>query len=104
LERIRRAIGEGLSLDEAVEWIRAGTVFTTHTPVPAGIDRFPRPLMERYFRAWADECGVAFDTLMALGHEPGESPDAPFNMAVMGLHLAGFSNGVSKLHGAVSRQ
>jgi starch phosphorylase len=60
--------------------------------------------MERYFKAWADECNVSFDTLMALGHVPDESPDAPFNMAVMGLRLAGFSNGVSKLHGQVSRQ
>ena len=52
----------GLSFDEAVESVRAGTVFTTHTPVPAGIDRFPRPLMERYFKSWADECDVGFDT------------------------------------------
>jgi len=104
LERIRQAIAEGLTFDEAVESVRAGTVFTTHTPVPAGIDRFPRPLMERYFKSWADECEVGFDSLMALGHEPGQAPDAPFNMAVMGLHLAGHSNGVSKLHGHVSRQ
>ena len=104
LERIRRAIADGLTFDEAVEAVQAGTVFTTHTPVPAGIDRFPRPLMERYFKAWADECDVSFDTLMALGQVPDEPPDAPFNMAVMGLRLAGFSNGVSKLHGQVSRQ
>jgi len=105
LERIRRAMtADGLSFDEAIEAVRAGTVFTTHTPVPAGIDRFGRSLMERYFGAWAAECGVAFDRLMELGHMPGEAADAPFNMAVMGLRLAGFSNGVSKLHGAVSRQ
>jgi starch phosphorylase len=104
LERIRRAIAGGLRFDEAVESVRAGTVFTTHTPVPAGIDRFPRALMERYFKSWADECDVSFDTLMALGHEPDQSPDAPFNMAVMGLRLANFCNGVSKLHGHVSRQ
>ena len=105
LERIRRHVRhEGMTFDEAVEAVRAGTVFTTHTPVPAGIDRFSRPLMERYFRSWADECDVSFDSLMALGHEPGEHPDAPFNMAVMGLRLAGFANGVSRLHGAVSRR
>ena len=105
LERIRRAIvDDGLSFTEAVEAVRGGTTFTTHTPVPAGIDRFPRPLMERYFKAWADECNIDFNRLMELGHEPGESPDAPFNMAVMGLRLAGFSNGVSKLHGEVSRR
>ncbi|MDP8938436.1 MAG: alpha-glucan family phosphorylase [Actinomycetota bacterium] len=105
LERIRRCIvDEGLSFPEAIEAVRGGTTFTTHTPVPAGIDRFPRPLMERYFKSWADECSIDFDRLMELGHEPGEPPDSPFNMAVMGLRLAGFSNGVSKLHGEVSRR
>jgi starch phosphorylase len=105
LERIRRLItSEGLSWNEAVEVARAGTVFTTHTPVPAGIDRFPRDLMERYFRDWADECGISIDTLMSLGHFPGESPSDPFNMAVMGLRLAGRSNGVAALHGKTSRE
>jgi starch phosphorylase len=104
LERIRRLIlDEGLSFTEAVEAVRAGTIFTTHTPVPAGIDRFPHELMQRYFKGWSDECGIAFDDLMGLGHFPGEPVDAPFNMAVMGLRLAGMANGVSKLHGAVSR-
>ncbi|MGH9281488.1 MAG: alpha-glucan family phosphorylase [Acidimicrobiales bacterium] len=104
LERIHRLMsGERLSFAEAVEAVRAGTIFTTHTPVPAGIDRFPRELMERYFKPWADACGVKFDELMALGHFPGEPADTPFNMAVMGLRLAGMSNGVSKLHGQVSR-
>ncbi|MGH9114191.1 MAG: alpha-glucan family phosphorylase [Acidimicrobiales bacterium] len=105
LERIRQLVsGEGLLWDEAIEAVRAGAAFTTHTPVPAGIDRFPRELMERYFSAWADECGVSIDTLMHLGHFPGEDPGAPFNMAVMGLRLAGRSNGVSRLHGATSRE
>jgi starch phosphorylase len=105
LERVRRAIvDDGLSFDEAIEAVRAGTVFTTHTPVPAGMDRFPRGLMEHYFKGWADECDVDFDRVMALGQQPGEAPDAPFNMAVMGLRLAASSNGVSKLHGVVSRQ
>jgi glycogen phosphorylase len=104
LERIRKLIThEGLAWNEAIEAARAGTVFTTHTPVPAGIDRFPRDLMERYFSNWAEECGVSIDTLMSLGHFPGESPTEPFNMAVMGLRLAGKSNGVSKLHGETSR-
>ena len=105
LERIRQMITtKGLRLDEAIEACRGGTVFTTHTPVTAGIDRFPRPLMERYFASWAAECGLSFDEFMELGHEPGDGPDAPFNMAVMGLRLAGQANGVSKLHGAVSRR
>jgi starch phosphorylase len=105
LERIRKLITEqGLSWDEAIEAVRAGTVFTTHTPVPAGIDRFPRELIEQYFSAWAEECGVTIDTLMSLGHFPDEPTDAPFNMAVMGLRLAGRSNGVAKLHGKTSRE
>jgi starch phosphorylase len=104
LERIRRlVVDEGLSFDEAVESVRSGTVFTTHTPVPAGIDRFPRELMEKYFTTWCDEVSIAFDRLMELGHEPGEPADNPFNMAVMGLRLAARSNGVSQLHGGVSR-
>ena len=104
LERIRRFVGdEGLSFDEALEATRAASIFTTHTPVPAGIDRFPRTLIERYFDGWAAECGISLDTLMELGHSPDEPPDAPFNMAVMGLRLAGRSNAVSKLHGKVSR-
>ena len=104
LERIRRMIlDHGMTFSEAVEAVRAGTIFTTHTPVPAGIDRFPRDLLERYFKGWADECRISFDELMAIGHFPGEPADAPFNMAVMGLRLAGMSNGVSRLHGAVSR-
>ncbi len=105
LERIRRLITEeGMSFAEAVEAVRSGTIFTTHTPVPAGIDRFPRELMLRYFKAWADECDVGFDQLMALGQLPGEPLEAPFNMAVMGLRLAGMANGVSQLHGEVSRK
>jgi starch phosphorylase len=105
LERIRKLITtEGLRWDEAIEAARSSTLFTTHTPVPAGIDRFPRELMERYFSRWADECGVSIDTLMSLGHFPGENSDLPFNMAVMGLRLAAKSNGVARLHGRTSRE
>jgi starch phosphorylase len=104
LERIRGFIVEdGLSYPEAIEAARAGCLFTTHTPVPAGIDRFPRELIDRYFSGWAAECGVGIDDLMALGHRPGDGPDERFNMAVMGLRLAARSNGVSELHGDVSR-
>jgi starch phosphorylase len=105
LERIRKLmVDDGLKWSEAIEAARSGTVFTTHTPVPAGIDRFPRDLMERYFSAWAAEVGVSMDTLMQLGHFPDDGPDAPFNMAVMGLRLAGQSNGVARLHGKTSRE
>jgi len=105
LERVRQLVThEGLSFAEAVEAVRAGTVFTTHTPVSAGIDEFERPLFERYFKRWTEECGVSMDELMALGQAPHAGADAPFNMAVMGLRLAGMSNGVSQLHGATSRR
>lgn len=104
LERIRRLMTEdGLTFPEAIESVRSGTVFTTHTPVPAGIDQFGRPLMERYFTSWAKEAGVDFDDLMALGHFPDVAEEAPFNMAVMGMRLSGMANGVAKLHGATSR-
>jgi glycogen phosphorylase len=104
LERIRELVAAGLTFGDAVEAVRAGGVFTTHTPVPAGIDRFERQVMERYFGAFAKQCGITFDTLMALGHRDDEPDDTRFNMAVMGLRLAGRSNGVAQLHGAVSRE
>jgi starch phosphorylase len=105
LERIRQLVVEqGLSYAEAIEAVRAGCIFTTHTPVPAGIDRFPLELMDKYFGSWADGVGVGIDDLVALGHRPGDDPDEPFNMAVMGLRLAGRSNGVAQLHGEVSRK
>ncbi len=103
LERIRVLVGDGLSFAEALEVVRAGTVFTTHTPVPAGIDRFEAPLVERYFRGELLP-GVDVADVLALGAEDyeGGTPDT-FNMAVMGLRLAQRANGVSRLHGDVSR-
>jgi glycogen phosphorylase len=104
LERIRQhVIDHGLNYSEAVEAVRSANIFTTHTPVPAGIDRFPRELIEKYFSGWATDVGVTIDDLMELGHHSGEPEEEPFNMAVMGLRLAGHSNAVSKLHAEVSR-
>ena len=103
LERISDLIGEGLTFDEALQAVRAGTVFTTHTPVPAGIDRFEVELIEKYAKTDLLP-GVAPDDLLALGTENFEGGDpTKFNMAVMGLRLAERANGVSKLHGEVSR-
>jgi starch phosphorylase len=102
MERLREWTDRGLSFDEAVEAVRGGGVFTTHTPVPAGIDRFPRQLFEPYFTDFATACGVTFDELFALGRRADEQ-DGKFNMAVMGLRLAARANGVAKLHGEVSR-
>ncbi len=102
LERTREWVDRGLTFDEAVEAVRAGGVFTTHTPVPAGIDRFPRDLFERYFTDFAPLLGISTDELFALGQRDDE-PDGKFNMAVMGLRLASRRNGVAALHGAVAR-
>ncbi|MEO8093353.1 MAG: alpha-glucan family phosphorylase [Pseudolysinimonas sp.] len=103
LERISDLVGEGLSFAEALEAVRAGTVFTTHTPVPAGIDRFEAPMIERYFSTGLVP-GLTPADILALGTENYEGGDpAVFNMAVMGLRLAQRANGVSKLHGDVSR-
>ena len=103
LERIRELVAEGIAFDAAVEVVRGGGLFTTHTPVAAGIDRFPRELMAQYFTTFAAECGVTFERLFALGQPPSDGDDK-FNMAVMGLRLAARSNGVARLHGAVSRR
>ena len=102
LERIREYAERGLSFDEAIEVCRAGTVFTTHTPVPAGIDRFGRELVRQHFD---DDPLLPVDRVLELGAEtyPGGDPEV-FNMAVMGMRLAQRVNGVSVLHGQVSRQ
>jgi starch phosphorylase len=104
LERIRELVTtEGMTFADAVEAVRAGGVFTTHTPVPAGIDQFPRELMAKYFTDYASSLGITFEELIAVGQREQQQEDT-FNMAVMGLRLAGRSNGVAQLHGAVSRQ
>jgi glycogen phosphorylase len=105
VERIREYAAQGLSFEEAIEVCRAGTVFTTHTPVPAGIDRFARDLVERQFGGDAADPALPCDRVLALGAEtyPGGDP-AVFNMAVMGMRLAQRVNGVSTLHGQVSRE
>src|SRR5690349_6796082 len=102
LERIREYAEQGLNFDEALELTRSGTVFTTHTPVPAGIDRFERSLVRDVF---ADDPLLPIDRVLALGAEtyPGGDPEV-FNMAVMGMRLAQRVNGVSLLHGQVSRE
>jgi starch phosphorylase len=104
LERIRRLlVDERLGFEEAIETVRAACLFTTHTPVPAGIDVFPRPLIERYLGGFARDFGISMDRLMALGQPEGAHPWSDFNMAVMGLRLSARANGVSQLHGQVSR-
>jgi starch phosphorylase len=107
-ERIRELIDAGLDFDTALTVVRSSTVFTTHTPVPAGIDRFPVEMVKRYFGAISGPSdstsrllpGVPLDRIVAFGEEDEPSK---FNMAHMGLRLAQRANGVSLLHGRVSR-
>ncbi|MGW0250479.1 alpha-glucan family phosphorylase [Nocardia goodfellowii] len=107
VERIREYVSGGLDFDTALATVRAGTVFTTHTPVPAGIDRFPMPLVRRYFGGAHGEAesallpGLFVDRILTLGRENDPSV---FNMAHMGLRMAQRANGVSQLHGEVSRE
>lgn len=105
LERIAELGDAGLDFASALEAVRAGTVFTTHTPVPAGIDRFDRELVARHFGADAELPRIDVERILALGMEtyPGGEPNL-FNMAVMGLRLGQRANGVSLLHGQVSRE
>ena len=110
IERIREYVRLGLDFDAALELCRAGTVFTTHTPVPAGIDRFPLDLVAHQFggdaagAAEAAQAALPLDRILALGAETFAGGDpGVFNMAVMGMRLAQRVNGVSKLHGSVSR-
>jgi len=105
IERIKEHVAHGLSFDQALEATRGATVFTTHTPVPAGIDRFDAAMVAHYFDNELATPGLPVTKILALGREDyeGGNPDR-FNMAVMGLRLAGRANGVSLLHGEVSRK
>ena len=104
LERIREKVVEGgLDFETARKQVAASSIFTTHTPVPAGFDLFPPGLLWRYFGPYGDEVGVSFEQFLALGTE--ERPDGyrPFNMAVLALRGTAHRNGVSRLHGKISR-
>ncbi|HVS20171.1 MAG TPA: alpha-glucan family phosphorylase, partial [Planctomycetota bacterium] len=103
LERVGVLVREsGLTFDEAREMVRATTVFTTHTPVPAGHDRFAEDLIRRYFSDVPSWMGVSWERFIDLGHSTGEREQ--FNMTLLALHFAGFVNGVSQMHGEVSRE
>ncbi len=103
LELLDRHISAGRSLDDALLAIAPGLVFTTHTPVSAGIDRFERGLAASYLETWARRWRVPVTEVLALGASADD--DKPvFNMAAFCLRAAGRANGVSRLHGAVSRE
>jgi starch phosphorylase len=103
LERVREEVEKGTPFTEAIPRVRANTVFTTHTPVPAGHDIFPAPLTEKYFHNYWDSLGIDRETFMKLGRQRGMG-DQVFNMTVLGLNLAEHCNAVSQLHGMVSRK
>jgi len=98
---MRRAGG---TFAEALRATRAGNLFTTHTPVEAGFDRFSPQLVRQYFQPMASELGIDINALLALGRRHAAAVDEPFNMANLALHGVGASNAVSRLHGEVSRR
>ncbi len=105
LERIAVSmVRHSLSFREALELTRAGNVFTTHTPVPAGIDVFSRDLMEKYFSQYFSKLNISWEEFLQLGWQNNTPKGDGFSMAVCALNLCGEANGVSKLHGAVSRK
>jgi starch phosphorylase len=103
LERMREMVAGGLSIEDAAAAVRATSVFTTHTPVPAGHDAFPFHLVEKYFWHYWDGLGLDQESFLALGEYRQEWGSA-FNMTVLALRHAAHTNAVSQLHGQVSRR
>jgi starch phosphorylase len=105
LERIREIMAEkGFTFDEAREAVWPTNIFTTHTPVPAGNERFDNVLLEKYFRSWPQILGITWKEFLALGRERPYDEHENFCMTVLALKLAAYANGVAKLHGVVSRE
>src|SRR5438094_196228 len=103
LERIRlNVVEKKLDFYSALQVVAAANVFTTHTPVPAGHDSFSREMMQKYFSKVAKELNIPFDELFSFGHTR-LNPDEPFSMTILALRLSRHANGVSKLHGEVTR-
>jgi starch phosphorylase len=105
LERIRLMMEEQkLDFATAFEAVKAGTCFTTHTPVPAGNDAFPAAMMEHYLGGYMQALGIDRSTFLGLGRKDVRDESEPFGMTVLALRTSNTSNGVSKLHGEVSRK
>src|SRR5205814_8613544 len=103
LERIRRKVVERkLDFYSALQIVASANVFTTHTPVPAGNDSFPREMMRKYFGDFAKELNIPFEELFSFG-QTRVDPNDPFSMTILALRLSRHANAVSKLHGEVSR-
>jgi starch phosphorylase len=105
LERIRRLMQQqGLSFEEAQQVAHASQLFTTHTPVPAGIDLFPPDKVLYYLGHYAEAFGISEEELLSLGRKDTGDFSSPFSMAILAIKMASFVNGVSQLHGEVSRR
>lgn len=105
LETIKNIIEEKkVSFNIAKDIVTSKTVFTTHTPVPAGNDIFPVELVKKYFAGYWEKLGITEDEFLGLGMKPKEHNRTHFNMGMLALGIAGKKNGVSKLHGEVSRE
>ncbi|MBU0711988.1 alpha-glucan family phosphorylase [bacterium] len=105
LERIRKHVSVNkLSFYEALELVKSSSIFTTHTPVQAGIDLFPASLIEKYFKDYCKDVGITINELLALGGKNTADPKEDFSMAILALKLSYKANAVSELHGVVARQ
>lgn len=105
LERARACMAErGVDFETALTATRRGNLFTTHTPVDAGFDRFDPDLVAHYLAPWAERAGLEVHRLLPLGRSRPEARHEPFNMAWLAIHGSGAVNGVSRLHGEVSRR
>jgi glycogen phosphorylase len=105
LERTRRIMQQlGCSFNQALIVSRGGTLFTTHTPVPAGFDRFDPGLVASHMAKYADQLGIGIEGLLTLGRANPRDPAEPLNMAYLAVRGSTAINGVSKLHGEVSRE
>jgi starch phosphorylase len=105
LERIREIMTEkGFSFSEAKEVLWATNIFTTHTPVPAGNERFDIELLSKYFNSWTGILGISWKEFLALGREKPENDQESFCMTILALKMAAYANGVARLHGRVSRE
>jgi glycogen phosphorylase len=102
-ERIRTLVQNGASFDAATRRVQETSIFTTHTPIPAGTDVYPFGLMEKYFNKYYDQLGTNRDTFLRLGINP-QDPGAGFNMTVFALRMSRFRNAVSRRHGEVARR
>ncbi len=104
LERLRNLLALNLSMEEALLLVRSTTIFTTHTPVPAGNDVFPSDLIRNYLTQFVKEVGFGIDEFLGFGRVHPEDKSEGFCMTVLALKNSAFANGVSELHGKVSRK